>query len=315
MMILGHTAARNFRTSAGPGKCSKIGHAQARFASVSAPFYQSRPEGPQWNNYLEKYQEKLERKARECRPRIFELTVNREGHGSISELREAYKPKVEDLRKKMDFAPQTVKPAPAKPSVEGRISPPAVTPIKTLSSYIDVEKLKKHTDPKEIELIWRAGHAKDSILCAVIPKSIYERMIRLAREHAMLVLPLPRPTGIEMHFMQFKFPVRNVTHVLFTSLLEYKTHGEFARPHTMVMHFEDLAEEKEVVLMRGEIDLSQNLIGLDEAMLLVMGVQKLYGADPESERGRLRRKLIEEFSSGSENFDVNILMDELNRID
>jgi len=115
--------------------------------------------------------------------------------------------------------------------------------------------------------------------------------------------------------MEFKFPQPNVSHILFTSLLEYKTHGEFARPHTTIMHFEDLADEHGIVLMRGEMDSNSRVVSLDDARMLIMHVQKLYGSDPESERGRRRRKLIEEFAKGSETFDVNILMDELNRIE
>jgi ATP synthase F1 complex assembly factor 1 len=130
----------------------------------------------------------------------------------------------------------------------------------------------------------------------------------------MFILPLPRENGVEMHFMQFKFPEAKVSHVLFTSLLEYKTHGEFARPHTTVMHFEDLTEEKGIVLMRGEIDNGHGM-GLDDARMLMIGVQKLFGADASSERGKIRRALIEKFSKGSEEFDVSELMDELNRIE
>ena len=114
--------------------------------------------------------------------------------------------------------------------------------------------------------------------------------------------------------MQFKFPEAKVSHILFTSLLEYKTHGEFARPHTTVMHFEDLAEEKGIVLMRGEIDNGHGM-GLDDARMLMIGVQKLFGADASSERGKIRRALIEKFSKGSEEFDVSELMDELNRLE
>jgi len=140
-------------------------------------------------------------------------------------------------------------------------------------------------------------------------------MVALARKHPMFILPLPRETGIEMHFMQFKFPERNVSHLLFTSLLEYKIHGEFARPHTTIMHFEDLKDEKGIVLMRGEVDVQQKAIGLDEASALVMSVQRLYGADERSEGGRNRRTLIEAFTKGSEEFNVDKLMDELSRID
>ena len=192
---------------------------------------------------------------------------------------------------------------------------PETTPVKTLSAYVDVNKLRQHTDVKEIELIWRAGHTKDSLICAVIPSPIYHRIKSLAREHPMFILPLARDGGVEMHFMEFKFSEANITHLLFTSLLEYKTHGEYARPHTTVTHFEDLSDEMGIALMRGEIDAEQRLIGLEDARTLVMHVQKLYGADVDSERGRTRRQLIEEFSKGSEEFDVNRLMDELNRID
>jgi ATP synthase F1 complex assembly factor 1 len=219
----------------------------------------------------------------------------------------------------MDRAPSRIITPETNPtstsSIPNSSIPRAVSPIKTLSSFVDVAKLRKHTDPKEIELIWRAGHTKDSLICAVIPKQIYTCMTSVARDHPMFIIPLPRENGIEMHFMQFKFPEANVTHILFTSLLEFKTHGEFARPHTTVMHFEDLAEEKGIVLMRGEIDVGQRVVGLDDARMLMMGVQKLYGAEAESERGTNRRKLIEEFSKGAEEFDIKILMDELNRID
>jgi ATP synthase F1 complex assembly factor 1 len=238
---------------------------------------------------------------------------------SISELREIYKPKIDSLKKKMARPPSKIithkSPATSSFSSPKTSVPPVVSPIKTLASYIDIEKLQKHTDTKEIELIWRAGHTKDSLICAVIPTPIYTRMASLARDHPIFILPLPRENGVEMHFMQFKFPEANVTHILFTSLLEYKTHGEFARPHTTVMHFEDLAAVTEIVLMRGEIDSGQRVIGLDDARMLVMSVQKLYGADAESERGKNRRKLIEEFTKGAQEFDVKRLMDELNRID
>lgn len=115
--------------------------------------------------------------------------------------------------------------------------------------------------------------------------------------------------------MEFKFPKPKVTHIIFTSLLEYKTHGEYARPHTTIMHFEDFSDERGIVLMRGEMDPTLKAVSQDDARLLVMHVQKLYGSDPEHEKAKTRRKLIEDFTKGSGDFDVNILMDELNRIE
>jgi ATP synthase mitochondrial F1 complex assembly factor 1 len=80
------------------------------------------------------------------------------------------------------------------------------------------------------------------------------------------------------------------------------------------MHFEDLSADKGIVLMRGEIDAKQHVIGLEDARALVMHVQKLYGADMESERGKIRRQLIEDFSKGSLEFDVNRLVEQLSVI-
>jgi len=204
---------------------------------------------------------------------------------------------------------------PISPKLASQSNSIEKTPVKTLSSYVDVSKLRQHTDAKEIELIWRAGHTKDSLICAVVPSPIYHRIKSTAQEHPMFILPLPRDNGVEMHFMEFKFSEAKVAHLLFTSLLEYKTRGEYARPHTTVMHFEDLSDEMGIVLMRGEIDAKQRVIGLEDARTLVMHVQKLYGADAESERGKARRQLIADFSKGSAEFDVNRLMDELNRIE
>jgi ATP synthase mitochondrial F1 complex assembly factor 1 len=240
--------------------------------------------------------------------------LGREGVSSVSELRERYQTEIQGVKKKMDSVPAKI--GGRKAPLRAQPDTSAKTPVKTLSSYVDMDKLRKHTDTKEIELIWRAGHTKDTLICAVIPSPIYERIKDVAQDHPMFILPLARDGGVEMHFMQFKFAEANVTHLLFTSLLEYKTHGEFARPHTTVMHFEDLAEDKGIVLMRGEVDAEQKrVVGLEEARSLVMHVQKLYGADPDSERGRIRRGLIESFSRGSTDFDITRLMDELNRID
>ena len=81
------------------------------------------------------------------------------------------------------------------------------------------------------------------------------------------------------------------------------------------MHFEDFKDDKGIVLMRGEVDVQQKSISVDDATALVMGVQKIYGADTESERGRHRRALIEKFTKGAEDFDIDNLMSELDRVE
>lgn len=54
--------------------------------------------------------------------------------------------------------------------------------------------------------------------------------------------------------------------------LEYKTHRENARPHLVLTHYVELAGEKDVVLMVGELG-DRNILTLQEAQNLVYQMQ------------------------------------------
>lgn len=59
--------------------------------------------------------------------------------------------------------------------------------VKTLSSFVDVDKLTAHSDPKEIEFIWRARFLGDkNSLCAVIPKDTYAKLEKSACQYPMV---------------------------------------------------------------------------------------------------------------------------------
>ncbi|KAH8147372.1 uncharacterized protein LAJ45_08528 [Morchella importuna] len=264
---------------------------------------------------LEKYRAKLDAK------------LKAEGVSSFDELKAAYKDKIEQLRKEaaieLPRAPAAVEaglaqpppPVPTPAVAEAARRANAVPGIKSLSSYVDVEKLRALPGPKEIEFIWRARFVGDGdSLCAAIPHEKYAKMEADAKKHPMFILPLPREgQGIEMQFLQWSFPSSTSSTMIFTSLAQYRLHGEFAVPHTTLTHHLELAHEKGVVLAQGSVNRDAG-VSADEARLLLIALQKFYGAGGD-ETGLRRRRLLEMFSSGDRAFRVEDLVEEVERID
>ncbi|KAF2649478.1 ATP11-domain-containing protein [Lophiostoma macrostomum CBS 122681] len=166
---------------------------------------------------LAKYKEKLESKAKE------------QGMKDVSELKEAYKEKIDQMRKQAAVpgatAPLTPPPPPTgspdstsasstSPSSQStpRTSPwpsppPAPTPssstrppppgVKTLNSFLDLSKIL--TLPrKEIETLWRIRHASNpQSLHFALPASTFNALLSNAKRHPAFVIPLPRQVAEE----------------------------------------------------------------------------------------------------------------------
>ncbi|KAF2481071.1 ATP11 protein-domain-containing protein [Neohortaea acidophila] len=276
----------------------------------------------------EKYREKLNQKARE------------EGLKNVEELREAYSDKIQQLRKKAMVpgvnAPLSAQQPPTPPNVDSSIPfqpPPTPEPqvaasppktpknkdgIKTLASFIDVEKTAE-LPKKEVESIWRLRHISDPhSLCAVMNTDTYQRIADSARKHPQFILPIPREgQGAEIHFLQWTFPSPTTATVLFTHLAEFKLRGEFAQPHTTVTHHLDLAERNGVVLMEGRV-MENRGVSVEEGKWLLMCLQKFYGFEPHSATARenagKRKRLMEQFSGGDETFKVEELLEEAEKV-
>ncbi|KAL1990467.1 hypothetical protein VTN49DRAFT_6306 [Thermomyces lanuginosus] len=222
--------------------------------------------------------------------------------------------------------------------------------IKPLSSYLNIEKILE-LPTKEIEVLWRLRHANNPrSICAVIPLDTYQRMAEVARQHPQFILPLPRETttatensdseknaeqqnkeqnqvGADIHFLQWGFhppaspspaSKSGTTHnthtstIVFTHLAAYKLHGEFAQPHTTITHHLDLADEKGLVLMHGQV-MPDCGVSVSEASWLVSCVQRFY--DHKGEGGGRKGELLRMFTRGDvEGFRVHELMDETERI-
>lgn len=286
-------------------------------------------------------------------------TPPREGHDSVESLKEAYSDKIQDLRHKASTAatpepgsptsttavpgtPKAFQPPP--PPQESRTAKAAravssdSSPVKPLSTYLDVEKIRE-LPAKEIEALWRLRHANNGhAISAVIPLETYNRIIQAARQNPQFILPLPRPqtpeeaeqtpegatgTAADIHFLQWAFhppaegstasPSNNHTStVIFTNLGAYKMHGAFATPHTTVTHHLDLADDKGLVLMHGQI-IPDGGVTAPEATWLVSCLQRFYDFDGQAS-GR-KGELVRMFTQGDvENFKVEELLEESERL-
>ncbi|KAJ9264728.1 putative F1F0 ATP synthase assembly protein Atp11 [Paecilomyces variotii] len=235
--------------------------------------------------------------------------------------------------------------SPAVKAAAEATKPTSQTPgIRPLSSYLDIEKILTLPN-KEIEALWRLRNANNpNSICACIPLETYRRIAEAARQHPQFILPLPRQQtqqvpgedgkpvetavgGADIHFLQWGFhppaspPPSNApsqtanTHastIVFTHLAAYKLHGSFAEPHTTITHHLDLADEKGLVLMHGQV-LPDKGVSPAEASWLVSCVQRFYdfGGEASGRKG----ELLKMFTSGDvEHFKVEELMEEAEKI-
>ncbi|KAI8715394.1 hypothetical protein NCS52_01046900 [Fusarium sp. LHS14.1] len=305
---------------------------QRRWAQVHDIRFLATTQPPQ--AVLEKYREKLNQKAQQ------------EGHESIDQLKAAYAEKIDAERRRdaVEHPPGTIPQAPDTPTIQpnkdlppGQIEPteereaPRAPPtggekpaVKTLNDIIDLPKARELPD-KELTAIWRLRHASnENAICAVIPTSTYKIMEEAAQNAPQFVLPVPHPTqGAEIHFLQWTFDAQSKTStVLFTQLAEYKTRGEFAQPHTTITHHLDLADERGLVLMQGQV-VDDRGMKPENARWLVMCLQRFYGGwegegaelnGERKERAQERKKLLDWFAAGDSRFSVEKLMEEAERM-
>ncbi|TPR03001.1 transaminase, acetylornithine/succinylornithine family protein [Aspergillus niger] len=293
-------------------RASSLCPQQRRWAQVHDVRFLATHHDP--NQVLDRYRSKLKQKAQA------------EGHGDIDSLKEAYKEKIEEYRHKAT--------TPLTPE------PPKSSPSPPLDSFIDVEKVRS-LPPKEIEAIWRLRFANNShSVCAAIPVETYQRIVSAARKNPQFVLPLPRTQseaqtaeenaeaakgGADIHFLQWGFhPPASPTAssaasandhtstIIFTALASYQLHGSYAQPHTTITHYLDLADEKGLVLMNGQV-MPDSGVSATDATWLVSCVQRFYdfGGQANGRKG----ELLQAFTRGDvQNFKVEDLMAEAEKL-
>ncbi|KAH8703320.1 ATP11 protein-domain-containing protein [Talaromyces proteolyticus] len=236
-------------------------------------------------------------------------------------------------------------PSPIAAAAKAASGPPGIKP---LSSILNIDKILA-LPAKEIETLWRLRHAHNPhSICAVVPLDTYQRMANVARSNPQFILPLPRQApasstegqqtaeesaavegGADIHFLQWAFhppasPQPSSTSsssntvnthastIVFTQLASYKLHGSYAQPHTTITHHLDLADDKGLVLMHGQV-MPDSGVSVSEASWLVSCVQRFYDYDGEGS-GR-KGELLRMFTRGDvEGFKVEDLVDETEKI-
>ncbi len=131
---------------------------------------------------------------------ILIIKKTRVGASDINELTEKLKDDIEKTKKELnkidplkelkDYeAKLSSKSGPTSPLKPLTKPPPAKIPseqVKTLNSFIDVEKVKK-LSPLEIEVIWKARFQnKEDSLMAIIEKDVYQRVFQNAVRYPMV---------------------------------------------------------------------------------------------------------------------------------
>ncbi|KAL2861029.1 ATP11 family protein [Aspergillus lucknowensis] len=317
-------------------RTSFIRSQQRRWAQVHDVRFLATHRDP--NQVLDKYRSKLTQKAKE------------EGHESVESLKAAHQDKIDKLRREASTiltpeppSPSAIPhppspPTPLKSPQSQSTGGPETPGIKPLSSYLDVEKIRD-LPPKEIEALWRLRHASNShSICAVIPLETYQRIVSAARQNPQFILPLPRMesesqaqtpdtgsdaanTGADIHFLQWAFhpPASapsavnsHISTIIFTQLASYKLHGAYAQPHTTITHHLDLADEKGLVLMHGQV-MPDSGVSTAEATWLASCVQRFYdfGGQASGRKGELLRM----FTQGDvEGFKIEELMVEAEKL-
>lgn len=263
---------------------------------------------------LAKYKQKLESKAKGL------------GLTSIDELQIKLKDEIEQKKKEMNAADplkeleqyekrQQEEYENDKSKLTTKVRSPIdketpKLPYKTLHSYVDIEKLKL-LPRKELELIWRARFANNErSLQAIVEDVQFASMFANAFKNPSFILPLPKGNdGYEMHFVQWSFVGPKTTHCMLTTVAEYKLHKEYAKPHTTLMFHQELIGSNGVILMNGQVEKESSLT-MDEAQLLVLNVQRFYGAIGCPENAAKKLKILQDFTQGNADFDMQKLIDE-----
>ncbi|KAJ1552567.1 hypothetical protein HK405_010824 [Cladochytrium tenue] len=222
---------------------------------------------------------------------------------AIAKEREAAWRKQQEQQQQQD-SDATATTGPSSPS-------PATSPAtarkssstRSLDDIVDVARLRRE-DPDRIAAAWNEHHAtKDGVVSGVMPAEFFNKLMDAIRKYPTFIFPLPRDDGVEFYLMQ-----AGGKQLYYTPLLEFKTRQEAARPHLVLAHHDELAAEKRIVLMRG--DVLVNTLSPELARLLVYQTQLFYATGSER-----KRALVREFHENPAAFDFQKLIDEMERVD
>ncbi|KAJ1923476.1 hypothetical protein IWQ60_005865 [Tieghemiomyces parasiticus] len=298
-----HRAARLPAPSPGTPP-SRLAHCLGYHLPLSRRNHSNVPE-----QLKEKYAEQLLQKAKA------------EGHASVDELLAKHKErqrqrdlelKKQSAQQEAVSAPESVDKAAPTPSADTTARPKAAGAastsngnqlIKPLDQILRLDRIVDQ-DIETISKLWTKYHSIKNHLSAVIPTESYQKLYKRSQLYPRFIFPVPQSEGIEVYYCQFHFH-----QCYFTPLLEYKTHGESAKPYLTLTHYSDLKDSKGIVLMRGEIQ-DKCPLTMDTAHYLSLALQQFYlTGSPE------KHQLVEDFNLRPSEFDFDRLVAEANKLD
>lgn len=172
---------------------------------------------------------------------------------------------------------------------------------KKLSDVMKTELLNE-LPPDEITKLWHNYFMDKYAVSGVIPTDVYKNLHERAMQNPTFLFVLPRDEGYEFMVCQF---AGNEAH--FTSLVNFQTHGENAPECLTLVYYDDLAVDKNMVLLKGSYD--KNILNGREAQCLVSEVM-LYYATPDEKK----LQLLMRFTKDPANFQHMDLVQELENI-
>ncbi|KAF9938286.1 hypothetical protein BGZ67_000314 [Mortierella alpina] len=246
-------------------------------------------------NYTQKYADKLKRKAQE------------EGVGTIEELKAKVLPITQTAFKPVRLQGSSSTAATGNGAAEGQVQgqPSKESSNVPESSSPSLDKimkldLVKDLNTEEISKVWIQKHLdKEDTVSAVIPAETYRKILTRSKEYPMFILPLSHGDAVEFYFLQFAYH-----QIVFTSLLEFQTHGSNARPFLTLTHYPELVDSKGIVLMHGAITTDPKMLTIEQAQILIFGLQQYYVSDHKE-----KVQLLQDFHKRPEKFSHEKLME------
>lgn len=140
---------------------------------------------------------------------------------------------------------------------------------KKLTDLIHIELFEKEY-PERIVTIWKEYYkGKMEVYADAMKSSVFQVFIQRLRLNPHFVLPVHKKLGYLNVYVQFQ-----ENGILFTPLKEFKMHGERAQPTLCVSYYTELEQSKELVLLRGEVDVK--VIDKVEAIILMRMLYSFY---------------------------------------
>lgn len=168
-----------------------------------------------------------------------------------------------------------------------------VTAFPTLSQVVKLELFANEPTDK-IHVIWKNYHQTKFCLSSVIEAQKYFELEKLIDQFPSYIVPLVKDNGgVDFFFFQ-----KNKNAWIFTSLDEFKNKRQNAKPVLTVVYYTELVTEKNIVLMRANIN--PRFLTLIQSQYLVNRVQVSYLQSEEFEN-------VKKFHQNPESFDWSSL--------